>query len=465
MIPYSAYKIDLERRYLKYRCTFHKNNQGDGCNACLVFRTDLINMQKAYSFVLEKSILTHNHPLTPNFVFSHRNCIPLEIQDKIREQQEIGVLPGRIRSNLNIIVNKNIFYNIRRPIICKDRTESFNELIHKITQSMNQQVIMHENQSNSNLDSLTVVYDEVRNSVYFNDIVIADDTAATNIYNLPMEVLACFDQENHTQILSFGILQDKTINSFENYFNDVKQIIGNTKIRIFVVDRLSAQIAAIKNVFPDAFIVFCLTHIKRDLIKNFGRDSGIVQGFNYMLEDYSLCEEYIWFLTTEMKRLYEGNIKGWKALKDLIEQREHWLPADLIKHGMYAKFSSSRIENFFGLFKSHYGHNQRGIIKIIDDMNNISRLLLVQSTSEQIKTTREYTGFPLILPCEIQYFGKLILDIINEEYDCWLKNITKNENLCVWCNLRKNNSEYALPCRHVMRREFVITCNSVHPTR
>ena len=138
LIPYSAYKTDLERRYLKYRCPFHKNNQGDGCNACLVFRTDLINMQKAYSFVLEKSILTHNHPLTPNFVFSHRNCIPLEIQDKIREQQEIGVLPGRIRSNLNIIVNKNIFYNIRHPIICKDRTENFNELIHKITQSINQ---------------------------------------------------------------------------------------------------------------------------------------------------------------------------------------------------------------------------------------------------------------------------------------------------------------------------------------
>ena len=44
---------------------------------------------------------------------------------------------------------------------------------------------MHENQSNSNSDSLTVVNDNVRNSVYFNDIV---------------EVLECFDHENQTQI-------------------------------------------------------------------------------------------------------------------------------------------------------------------------------------------------------------------------------------------------------------------------
>lgn len=47
-------------------------------------------------------------------------------------------------------------------------------------------------------------------------------TCMTNIYGLPLEVIICVDQESHTQILSYGFLENKSTQSFINFFSNFK---------------------------------------------------------------------------------------------------------------------------------------------------------------------------------------------------------------------------------------------------
>ena len=458
-IPFSAHLTDSNRKYLRYRCSFHESEK---CQSFLIFRKDIFGNITTYTFIESISNLVHNHSINPIFANAHRNCIPIDVQLKIQEQQQIGVFPGRIRSNLGVTTNSNIFYNIRRPIIAKQRSETLKQIISHIHSSKNKEIIIHENEETNDLSSFIVVYSHVKNSDYYYDVVIADDTAATNIYNLPVEIVTCIDQESHTQLLSYGLLEDKTTNSFIQFFEDLRQITNNQSINTFIVDRLSAQKAAIKYVYPESNIVFCLNHIERDLIKNFGESSGIVEGFRIILKNYSLCEEYIYFLATEVARFKKENKNGWRALQDLINQREYWLPSDLIRKGIHVKFTSNRAENFFGLFKQNYGYTQRTIIQLMDDIDNMAHVFLTQSISVQNKKSKEFSSklLPFILLNEINQFGSMILEILHEEYIAWAKN--EREDFCCWCYLRNKNSPYKIPCRHTMNSQFIIFANSVH---
>ena len=59
---------------------------------------------------------------------------------------------------------------------------------------------------------------------YSEDYAITDDTASTNIYDQNLQIVIVVDQENKSQLLSFGTLIDKTTNGFYEYFNALKNL-------------------------------------------------------------------------------------------------------------------------------------------------------------------------------------------------------------------------------------------------
>lgn len=177
---------------------------------------------------------------------------------------------------------------------------------------------------------------------YSSDLAIIDDTASTNIYGLALELIAVVDQDKHTQILSFGFLEDKSYHGFFSFFQDFKELTNDKKFRIIIIDRLSSQINALKDVFKESVLVFCHTHIRRNLVNSFGINSGIVKNFDNLENSYLICENYIKFLIEERKKMLK--IKGIKVIEELIRTRNNWLPSDLIRQGVNFKFSTSRIE-------------------------------------------------------------------------------------------------------------------------
>ncbi|KAK8883442.1 hypothetical protein M9Y10_046093 [Tritrichomonas musculus] len=117
--PFSAYLTSQIRHTVIYLCTFAQ----DGCNAELVFNIFTnFNDIHYFTFNMQESVLVqHNHLLDNHLVQAHRKCCSETQCDQIRFQTQLGVPPGRIRSNLDIECGSNLFYNMRRPTIEEGR--------------------------------------------------------------------------------------------------------------------------------------------------------------------------------------------------------------------------------------------------------------------------------------------------------------------------------------------------------
>ena len=345
-MPFSASLSNLDhRKTLVYTCTFSSS----GCQAqlALTHSTDFYN-NHLFTFDIQNCIFQHtNHLLNHHFVQCHRNCYHSEVCQEIIHQTILGVPPGRIRSNLNIESGSNIFYDIRREAINDQRHEDLDSLISDLERGKSKRIIV--NKDNGVLISLTIVDNEILNSKYANDIAIFDDTAMTNMYGLPLEAVVVVDQENHTQLLGYSIIPNKSKESFELFCQDFLQL-GGCPFRIIVVDRLESQFEALSRSFPDSFIAFCLVHIRRDLLSYFPPNDDIIGGFDMIKRNPLMSFKYLDYLKLRFSQM-DDSIKGKKCIQILIDKYEHWLPFCLMQKGIYHNFDSSRIEGLFGLLK------------------------------------------------------------------------------------------------------------------
>ena len=274
--PFSAEKTQKYRKTYTYKCTFSQN----GCFAKLAFtRFEDFFKNSFFSFDTQESFFHHcNHPVIQRFAEAHRNCVNQETIEQIQFQTKLGVLPGRIRTNLDLECGSDKFYEIRRPILKEDRIEDIEELLESLHNGKRKLVTLTKNEDI--LESLTILDKEILESNYSSDIAIIDDTSMTNMYGLPIEAMLVVDQEDHSQLLGYSVLPNKSKESFENFFNDYIKL-GGKSFRIIIVDRLEAQYSSIVKVFPQTYIVFCLVHIRKDLRLYFNQlDHEILNGFD-----------------------------------------------------------------------------------------------------------------------------------------------------------------------------------------
>ena len=202
------------------------------------------NSEYYYSFNSDSSEFNHsNHPVDKRFIQAHRNCLSESQINDIQSQTQLGALSGRIRTNVQAECGSDIFYNIRRKVLHNQKNEDLDKLIQMLQEG--EEKTIKVNMPNDMLERITVIYNETLNSNYSHDIVVIDDTAMTNLYGLPFETMVVIDQEDHTQLLSYSILPNKSSTSFLNFFNDYIEL-GGFQFRIIVVDHLQAQIKALE---------------------------------------------------------------------------------------------------------------------------------------------------------------------------------------------------------------------------
>ena len=453
-LPFSAHETSKDRASVTYGCTF----SSIGCTAKLVFKqSQSFNSDFYYSFDLQNSILTHSqHLLDRRFIEAHRNCLTSKQIQDIRFQTELGVLPGRIRTNVNVDTGSDIYYNIRRPILRYLNNESLDSLIEKLRNG--NEKLIKISKPNDILNRITIVDNEILNSNYSQDVVIIDDTAMTNMYGMPLESMVVVDQDYHTQLLAYSILPNKSSDSFIYFFKDFLEL-GGFEFRIIVVDRLQSQINAIEEIFPKSYIIYCLVHIRRDLLSHFNSSDEIIIGFDRAIANPSYSFTYLEYLKHRIIQMpFSDN--GHKCLLSFVNEYKRWLPICLIEIGMFLNWDSSRIEGFFGLLKANYGHDRGQITTIIQNLNNFGNVLKTQSYATQNSTTNLYSQFPLIPTDQIKNYGKMILNYLSKEYKCKL-TCTKMNEPCVWCELRKQKSELTIPCRHTIQLGYIIDINRI----
>lgn len=127
-LPYSAQDTGKNRRIQKYVCCYGGKVRGKtsktGCKANFKYYQN-----DDGSFTAHSANLIHNHPLFEEFIDAHRSCCSEAQIKEINQMQQYGVPPGQIRTYLNVNVNKQIFYNIRRDTICKSKAEDINVIL------------------------------------------------------------------------------------------------------------------------------------------------------------------------------------------------------------------------------------------------------------------------------------------------------------------------------------------------
>lgn len=281
----------------------------------------------------------------------------------------------------------------------------------------------------------------------------------TNIYGLPLETVIVIDSENHTQLLGYSIIPNRSTAAFELFCKDYIQL-GGKPFRIIVVDRLEAQFDALTDAFPDTYVMFCLVHIRRDLSSYFASNDGIITGFDMVKDCPLMSFQYLEYLKTRFK-LMPNSQRGKRCIQLLIERYEHWLPYFVIQRGMYLHKDTSRIEGLFGLLKGNYGHDRGKIINVIKNLNNLCGVLKTQHYSGYTSTYNEYSNLPLIAKGDLQRCGRMLLGFLQNELDAFF--LKHDNQQCVWCCLRSNDSPYALPCRHVIYDGYKIDLNQIHP--
>ena len=127
---------------------------------------------------------------------------------------------------------------------------------------------------------------------------------------------------------------------------------------------------------------------------------------------------------------------------------------------MYLNFDSSRIEGLFGLFKGNYGHDRGKITTVINSLNNLCGVLKTQSFSTYSKTYKQFCSFHIIPPDQFKFCGRMLLEFLQDEYNAMI--VGKLDGPCVWCNLREQQNDLCIPCRHTIRYGFKLDIKLIH---
>ena len=338
------------------------------CPATVKFQTE---SDGSFSF-LEASWI-HNHPVCREFFEAHFGCLTEVDVENIRHQQQLNIPAGTIRSNLGLTVNSDIFYEVRRELSKSMKRESLSDFDQHCTDA-NFWRHMCRDESGC-FASVSFVHVAAAKQAYAVDMMILDDTANVNVYELPVQVSLVVDAENSSQVLAFALLRDRTAESHACFLMDIKRQFAGEP-RVVSCDRCAAQLAAIREVFPSSKIVFCRVHLRRDFLKYFESSSQIIQGFDYLEDHVHACHEYLQLLQETQREAAERS--GSAIIEALLDSQDSWLPSRLLEQGIYHNWTTNRIEGFFGRFKEQYGFARMNAVQTCQRLMLFSRLMLVR---------------------------------------------------------------------------------------
>ena len=377
----------------------------------------------------------HTHEINSKPNHRKQNSLTIKQRKEIKEATINGVTSGKIRLNMGLLCSKDVLYGVRRPILKSYKINEMENLQKEMNLWKNwKNILLIENKT---FHGCYIHHIPICSSYYAKDICIVDDTSCTNYYGLPLLVMISDDENGRNQVLSFSFMENRTQQTFTNYFLSVKEIVG--EIRLFVCDRNQTQINAIKAVWPNALIIYCLIHIGRNLRSiNIALYVKFKQMCNKQIEEkeyLAYCEKYI---------NDNPNSKGANILIKLLEEKEHWLPSITIKYMHADNDTSNRVEGFFGSLKNLIDHQVLSLPQIIRAVYlRGERLRILSASDKQIEIPQDIISLE-----DASHIGSVALSIVLNEYN-EMNRIgclpIKSSSQC--CNI---STMFGIPCRHLL---------------
>ena len=155
--------------------------------------------------------------------------------------------------------------------------------------------------------------DQVDLWLRYYDVIINDNTARTNQYQMPLGVFIVIDNKCKTRLVCQTLVSDESLNTHIWILKCIRRATEQAPIVIFT-DADPALDAAIPIVFPETYSAHCIFHIAQNLPKNLKAKLGekwddfikqfyqcrnslceplFKQRWNQLLNDYPMAKDYL----------------------------------------------------------------------------------------------------------------------------------------------------------------------------
>src|SRR6059058_1189653 len=127
----------------------------------------------------------------------------------------------------------------------------------------------------------------------YHNVVLNDNTAKTNRYNMPLSLFLIVDNNTKSRLVAQSLVSDKMVETYKWILECTKKATI-TESMVFVTDADPAMDATVVQIYDTAYPIHCIFHISENLPKNLKAKLGneydsFVQ--NFFLCRNSLCEE------------------------------------------------------------------------------------------------------------------------------------------------------------------------------
>ncbi|CAB4400644.1 unnamed protein product [Rhizophagus irregularis] len=189
----------------------------------------------------------------------------------------------------------------------------------------------------------------------YHDVIIHDNTAKTNRYDMALSLFVCIDNNFKTRIVGQALIKYETQAAYEWIFQCMLESVDNVSPKVIFTDGDPAVIAAIRVIYPQTQHLLCIYHIVENVKKKakskLHGDSvkKFVEDFYHMRNSYS---------QEEFELRYQNMLIRYEPCHSYLENklypnRAAWARYSITKIFTAGVESTQRVESINGVLKKH----------------------------------------------------------------------------------------------------------------
>jgi len=185
----------------------------------------------------------------------------------------------------------------------------------------------------------------------YHDVVLNDNTAKTNRYQMPLSLFLIIDNNTRSCLIAQALVSDEMTESYKWILECTKKVTA-TEPLVFITDADPAADAAVAQVYEMTYQIHCIFHISENLPRNL--KSKLHNQYESFVRDFflchnSLCEEDFYERWSQLTETYV-NVKDY-LMRALYPSRRAWACAFTSKTFTAGTQTTSRVEGLNSIIK------------------------------------------------------------------------------------------------------------------
>jgi len=306
----------------------------------------------------------HNHVLLSNteeYSTKYR-CIPEDVLKEIQFFTENGNLPISIQRKLlkarfptSSILDCDLTNAIQKFKVKPDEVHDASNLLKTLIQNKSNDpgwfVEFQLNDENRLTRLFWMSPSQIALWLEYHDVVLNDNTAKTNRYNMPLSLFLIVDNNTKSRLVAQSLVSDEMVETYKWILECTKKATM-TEPMVFVTDADPAMDAAVVQIYDTAYPIHCIFHISENLPKNLKAKLG--NEYDSFVRDFflcrnSLCEELFHQRWAKLIEKYPN--ANHYLMRALFPSRKSWARAFTSSMFTAGMQTTSRVEGYNNIIK------------------------------------------------------------------------------------------------------------------